>query len=100
MVYFEKLELANDNTRKCMVELRTQVAGAYKGFIYCRGIKEAKQIVNMIEKPIAEAISKKIPITIKRGCSEYALAYPEYAQIEEGKKTMVYRMRGRNTKTL
>jgi len=91
MVFFERLDLPNDNTRKCMVETRPQVAGAYKGFIYCRGIKEAEKIVNIIQKPIAEEISKKIPITVKRGCSEYALAYPEYAQIGKNTTMMKYK---------
>lgn len=91
MVFFEQLNLANDNTRKCMVETRPQVAGAYKGFIYCRGIKEAEKIVNIIQKPIAREISKKIPVTVKRGCSEYAQVYPEYAQTGKGKKIMVHK---------
>lgn len=91
MFFFEKLDLPDDNTRKCMTEKRAQVSGFYKGFIYCRGIKEAEKIVNMIQKPIAEEISKKIPITVKRGCSEYALAFPEYAQIGKGKTMMAYK---------
>ena len=91
MMVFEKLDLPNDNTRKCMAETRAQVSGAYKGFIFCRGIEEGEKIINMIQKLIAEEISKKIPITLKRGCSEYALAYPEYAQIGKGSTIMKYR---------
>jgi len=91
MVFFEKLDLPNDNTRKCMTEARAQVSGTYKGYIYCRGIEEAKRIVNMIQKPIAQEISKKIPITVKRGCSEYSLVYPEYAQIGKSITMMKYK---------
>ncbi len=91
MVFFEKLDLPNDNTRKCMAEARAQVSGTYKGYIYCRGIEEAEKIVNMIQKPIADEISKKIPIAVKRGCSEYSLVYPEYAQIEKSTTMMKYK---------
>jgi len=91
VIFFEKLTLPNDNTRKCMAEIRAQVSGTYKGYIYCRGIKEAEKIVNLIKKPIAKDISKKILISVKRGCSEYAFAYPEYTQIRNGKPMMQYR---------
>lgn len=91
MVVFEKLELSNDNTRKCIVEGREQASGTYKGLIYCRGLEEGKEIFKMIQKVISEQISKKIPVTLKRGCTEYALAYPEYAQIGQGTALMGYK---------
>lgn len=86
MVVLEKLDLPNDNTRKCIVETREQVSGTYKGFIYCRGLEEGEEILKMIQKVISKEISKKIPVTLKRGCSEYPLAYPEYAQAMEYKE--------------
>jgi hypothetical protein len=91
MVVFEKLELPNDNTRKCIVECREQVSGTYRGFIYCKGIEEGNEILKMVQKVISEEISKKIPVTLKRGCSEYALAYPEYARIGQGTVAMEYK---------
>lgn len=90
MMVFERLELPSDNTRKCMVEGRPEVSGTYKGFIYCRGIEEAENIRDMIRIVVSEEISEGIPITLKRGCSEYALVYPEYAQIGKGAKIMTY----------
>lgn len=91
MVIFEKLKLPKDNTRKCTVETREQVSGAYKGFIYCRGTTEATEISKFIKKVISEEISSTIPVTLKRGCTEYAIAYPEYAQVEQNSKTMWYK---------
>mgnify|MGYP001813469556 CR=1 FL=1 len=37
MMVLAKLELPNDNTRKCIVEIREQVSGTYEGNVYCRG---------------------------------------------------------------
>jgi len=43
---------------------------------------------------IAEEISKDVPVSLKRGCSEYAVAYPEYAQTGQDTADMVYRYEG------
>ena len=91
MVLFEKLKLPNDNSRKCMVEAREQVAGSYKGLIYCRGLDEAKKILEIVGKAVSKEVSKKIPSTIKHGCSEFGMAYPEYLKIDKDKSTMKYK---------
>lgn len=90
MMVFQGLQLVNDNTRKCIVELREQVSGAYKGFVYCTGIDEGKEILKMIQGVVSEQITEKIPVTLKRGCSEYALAYPDYSPTEPGARAMEY----------
>lgn len=90
MMVFDKIDLPNNNSRKCSVETRKQVSGFYTGLIYCRGIEEGKKILKTVQKIIPEEISKNIPITLKRGCSEYALAYPEFAKIENGESAMEY----------
>lgn len=90
MVVFEKLDLPCDNTRKCYVETREQVSGTYKGYIYCQSIEEGKEILKMVQRIVSKEISEKIPTTLKRGCSEYPLAYPEYAQMGQGKTAMKY----------
>jgi len=41
---FNTLELENSNTRKCMIEGRTNISGFYKGLIYCLGLTEALEI--------------------------------------------------------
>ena len=91
MVVFEKLKLPNDNTRKCMVEGRENIQGAYKGLIYCRGMKEGEETLRLIRKKVADDISRNVPIMLKRGCSEYALTYPEYAKIKKGDTIMEYK---------
>lgn len=91
LVVFESLKLPDDNTRKCSVECREDVSGFYKGLIYCRSVAEGEKIISMMRDVVSREISDEIPISLKRGCSEYALAYPEYAQIDRGDDSMVYR---------
>ena len=45
----------------------------------------------MLQKTVSIDISKNIPVTLKRGRSEYAPAYPEYTQINYGITRMKYR---------
>jgi hypothetical protein len=91
MVIFHELKPPNDNARKCMVECRKHVSGAYKGYIYCSSIEEAEQVKEWVQRLVSEQISRDIPVTLKRGCSEYALSYPEYAQIGQDATPMMYR---------
>ena len=42
MMVFEKLDLPNDNTRKTLVETRSNISGTYTGLIYCLGMTEAR----------------------------------------------------------
>ena len=69
------------NTRKCMVETRKDVSGFYKGLIYCSSLKEALEISEQINIEIRKNIRADLLSSIKRGCSEYALEFPEYKEI-------------------
>ena len=79
------------NTRKCMVETRKDVSGFYKGLIYCSGLKEALKISEEINIEIKKNIRTDLKSNIKRGCSEYALEFPEYKAISlSGNQPMDY----------
>ena len=91
MVVFEKLDLPNDNTRKCLAESRMEISGTYTGLIYCMGIKEGREVLKIAQKVVSEEISEKIVVNLKRGCSEYALAYPKYAKVSQGASAMKYK---------
>ena len=91
MVIFHELKPPNDNARKCMVECREYASGAYKGYIYCSSIEEGEEVKNWIQELVSEQISRDIPVTLKRGCSEYALSYPEYAQVGQPDRAMTYK---------
>ena len=80
---FDKLNLKNNNPRKCMLEMRPEVTGAYKGYIYCFSLSEANEIQNQLTAILNKKINKNILITVKRGCSEFGIAYPQYKKINQ-----------------
>lgn len=95
LMVFEKISLPNDNTRKCMVEGRPESSGAYKGFVYCRGLNEGKEVRRVLKQAVSNSISPSVPVILKRGCSEYASSQPSYAQIEPGKARLEYKKKWR-----
>lgn len=91
LMIFDAIALPGNNTRKCLVEVRPEISGAYKGLIYCQSREEGLEILNIVKTAIHEQISPQIPVVLKRGCSEFPVAYPEYGHFDEtGKPTMVY----------
>ena len=90
-IVFDQLELHENNTRKCMVELRPEVSGFYKGLIFCSGLKQANQISDHLNIIIKQSISPQLVSKVKRGCSEYAIAHPDYKEINNsGPQLMNY----------
>ena len=43
--YFNGSILDKNNIRKCMIELRQNVGGNYKGYIYASSLNEAQKII-------------------------------------------------------
>ena len=66
---FNNLELENNNTRKCMIEMRPEIPGFYKGLIYCSSLDEAYQIADYLEPILKENIAYGLSTRVKRGCS-------------------------------
>lgn len=91
LMLFERMTLPLDNTRKCMVEARGDCSGTYKGFVYCRGIEEGNDVRKIVRNAVSESIAPQVPVTLKRGCSEFALVHPGYARIKPGGVVMQYR---------
>lgn len=87
---FEKLVLPSDNRRKCMAEGRDDCTGTYKGYVYCRGLEEGKEIRDLLQEMVADNISPDVPVTLKRGCSEFSQARPEYGYIQPDTVMMEY----------
>ena len=74
-----------------MVEMRSEISGFYKGLIYCSNLEEAYQIANYIETLVKENIGSEMHIIVKRGCSEYPIAFPDYKEINNsGPQLMNY----------
>jgi len=94
---FDILELPNDNTRKCLVEVRPEISGAYKGLIYYQNRGDGEEILNIVRSVVGEKISKNIPISAKRRCSEYPLVYPDFSRVGDNETppmTLPRRMAG------
>ena len=72
-----------------MIDLRKNIKGNYKGFIYCTTQVEAKKIKSYVGKYLKESIDEDIKFHIKRGCSEFVEKYPEFGNLE--KNTMDYK---------
>ena len=88
---FDNINLTKNNLRKCMVETRNRIKGNYKGYIYCTGLEEAKNILKIIKEEIKVADLSDFKISIKHGCSEFYQSYPEYEKINfDGEQIMKY----------
>jgi hypothetical protein len=89
--YFNKINLKNNNIRKCMIELRENVSGNYKGYVYASSLDEAKDIKKIIESDLIneKIISKNIEI--KHGCTEYYEQYKLYKNIDEDLTDKIYK---------
>ncbi len=92
LLVFDTIELPRDATRKCIVEVRPEISGTYKGFVYCQNHAESKKIVKLVQNAVGDKISNKVPVSIKRGCSEYLLTYPEFEHSDaDGSPVMSYK---------
>ena len=78
---FDSLNLEKNNIRKCIIETRKNIAGNYKGYIYCDGLNEAEIILKKINKIINKIKFEGIKTIIKHGCTEFYESYPDYQKI-------------------
>jgi hypothetical protein len=63
--------------------LRPEISGSYKGIIFCSGLKQAQLIADHLDIIIKKSIAPGLTSSIKRGCSEYAISYPDYKEINQ-----------------
>ena len=89
LLVLDQIKLIKNNIRKCMVEMRPEISGFYKGLIYCSNLEEAYQIANYIEILVKENIGSKMNIIVKRGCSEYPIAFPDYKEINRSENKLM-----------
>jgi len=89
--YFNDLNLEKNNIKKCMIELRENVKGDYKGYIYTSSINEAKSIMKLVNKGLEDKNINFHKIEIKHGCSEYYDQYELYKNIHDDVASKVYK---------
>ena len=77
-IIFDNIKFPNFNTKKCMIELRPNVSGKYKGLVYCNSREESESVLNQLTKICQRNLSKKLNYKIKKGCTEFAIKYPNY----------------------
>ena len=82
-IVFERLKLKRNNTRKCMIELRPDIPGFYKGLIYCDTIEEAREISGYLDNFVQQRFGYRLLSKVKRGCSEYPVKFPKYGKINK-----------------
>jgi hypothetical protein len=82
---FNDLYLKKNNIRKCIVEMRQNIKGNYKGYIYCESFSEAQDIIKKLNRKIKERNIDNFNSNIKHGCSEYYKSYPEFEKISNGR---------------
>ncbi len=76
------LVLPKNNIRKSFIELRENVKGNYKALIYCSSIDDAKSVYKLINVNLENSL-KNFKLDIKRGCTEFNLAFPGYKDIKK-----------------
>jgi|TARA_B110000263_G_scaffold12354_1_gene10400 tetratricopeptide (TPR) repeat protein len=90
-IIFDQLKLHENNTRKCMIELRPELSGFYKGLIYCSDLNQANEISEHLNLILKQSIGPELNSSVKRGCSQYAISYPDYKEINNsGPQLMNY----------
>ena len=90
-VLFDQITLSNNNIRKCMIEMRPEVAGFYKGLIYCSSLGEAYEIADYLAVIVKKRFGSELSLAVKRGCSEYSNAFADYNKINRiGPQEMNY----------
>ena len=87
---FNDLNLKNNNSRKCMIELRSIASGTYKGLIYCSGLEDANLIYNNLIQILKFKIKRKYKLTLKRGCTEFGIEHPNYKIINKSDNNFMY----------
>ena len=86
--YLKKLFLKENNIRKCIVELRENIPGNYKGYVFCNSIKQANDIKRIITNDLN---NENIKIEIKHGCSEYYDEFEVYKNSKDDVTNKVYK---------
>ena len=77
--------------RKCMIEIRPNIKGNYKGFVYFDNLEDSTETLEIIKKKIEETKIEAKSVQIKHGCSEFYKKFPDFENINfKGKQKINY----------
>ena len=74
-----------------MIELRENVSGNYKGYLYASSLNEAKDIKKIVESDLIDKKIKPQKIEIKHGCTEFYDQHQLYQNTDEDITEKVYK---------
>ena len=89
--YFNNLNLKENNIRKCVIEIRKNIVGNYKGYIFCRSVNEANDIKKIIKEDLKKNKIITKEIEIKHGCTEYYEKNQLYKSLDEKITSKIYK---------
>ena len=69
--------------------MRPDISGSYKGLVYCFSLKEAEEVKIILTEILTKVISKTIKIKIRRGCTEFGVAYPKYEEVDKKEEDLM-----------
>ena len=70
-------------TRKCFLRPKKDIPTHYSGVLYFQSLDDANKFEKEIKSILSSEISSDISLFVKRGCSEFGKAYPDYKDFEE-----------------
>jgi len=88
-IAFNNIQLPGDCTRKCLIEVRPNASGFYKGIVYCNNAETVDEILSIVQVMVQASISPNASVSLKRGCSEFAVPYPDYPKVSRDRKGMM-----------
>ena len=88
--YFNKANFKENNIRKCVVELRKNIKGNYKGYIFSQSLKNAEQVMKQMTQDLSNIQINPEKIEIKHGCTEYYEKYKTYKNLDESSFQNIY----------
>tara|TARA_A100001015_G_scaffold299388_1_gene383383 strand:- start:62 stop:1138 length:1077 start_codon:yes stop_codon:yes gene_type:complete len=80
VLFFDQYENLFKFDRKCIIEKQNE---KFKAYIYFDSIELAKKVSKEITPIMEVLVGQKIKYEIKRGCSEYAVKYPDFKDINQ-----------------
>ncbi len=87
-IIFDNFKFPQNNIRKCLIELRPDVKGLYKGIIYCSSINEAEKVLKDLSPLLNKYLEYKS--VIRRGCSEFYSVFPKFKTAKNEDNLMKY----------
>lgn len=79
------MRFKRDNSRKCMIEVRKDIAYPYKGYIYCETEEEVLDCHAAITEHLTRCGVNDVVCGISHGCSEYSQKHPDFKYSADGK---------------